>query len=61
MAVARRHKGFLIDVSLKPHKYGFTTDVPWIQYACTAYAEAGSLSLDNLVYLFVCLFVYERS
>ena len=30
-------------------------DVPWIQYACTAYAEAGSLSLDNLVYLSVCL------
>ena len=36
------------------HRYGFTMDVPCIQYACTAYSEAGSLSLDNLVYLFVC-------
>ena len=45
------------DVSWAPHRYVFTMDVPWIQYACTAYAEAGSLSLDNLV----CLFVYERS
>ena len=47
----RRHEGFLIDVSLTPHRYGITTDVPWIQYACIAYAAAGSLSLDNLVYL----------
>ena len=45
------------DVSRAPHRYVFTMDVPWIQYACTAYAEAGSLSLDNLVYLFICLFV----
>ena len=40
------------DVSRAPHRYVFTMDVPWIQYTCTAYSEAGSLSLDNLVYLF---------
>ena len=38
-----------------PHRYVFTMDVPCIQYTCTAYSEAGSLSLDNLVYLFICL------
>ena len=45
------------DVSRAPHRYVFTMDVPWIQYTCTAYSEAGSLSLDNLVYLFGCLFM----
>ena len=45
------------DVSRVPHRYVFTMDVPWIQYACNAYSEAGSLSLDNLVYLCVYLFI----